>query len=265
MPVLTLLALWIVTSVMPRFNTWSSIAIISIGCTFMSLRMRSVMTSDRTSLISALCAFSFVLRNIVVRQLVAAENVSVKPRGSVVIAGVASSCVVIVTAVHFLGSSLWVPPVMCAVLTCGLSVGVFYVSTQLLKSFGVVFVSLFQIWVVLLEALMLTSAKHRPDLVLFATAVILVLLGHYLFFKDHVDNGGASSGSSSFTFSAKPVNIHEQYTRIEFLLFFCSVLGVIFYVFQPKVSQRDLNTLSYVGLDRVIRRLLSIQDDPAVQ
>lgn len=55
------------------------------------------------------------------------------------------------------------------------------------------------------------------------------------------------------------VNTHEQYTRIEFLLFASLVMGVIFFVFQPKVSDRDLNTLSYVGLDRVLRQALVIE------
>lgn len=56
-----------------------------------------------------------------------------------------------------------------------------------------------------------------------------------------------------------PANIHEQYTRIEFLLFAALVVGVVIFVLQPKVSQRDLNSLSYVGLDKVISRLLLLE------
>ena len=68
----------------------------------------------------------------------------------------------------------------------------------------------------------------------------------------------ASDLNISPTLSQLSAGVHEQYTRLEFLLFASAVVGIIFYVFQPRVSQRDLDTLSYVGLDKVLRRLLSV-------
>lgn len=53
---------------------------------------------------------------------------------------------------------------------------------------------------------------------------------------------------------------HEVYTRLEFLIFIGVTCGIIFYVFKPKISERDLNNLHYVGLDNVVRWMLSHQD-----
>ena len=50
---------------------------------------------------------------------------------------------------------------------------------------------------------------------------------------------------------------HEIYTRMEFCIFTGFTCGLLFYVFKPKLSQRDLNNLHYVGLDNIVKKLLN--------
>ena len=44
------------------------------------------------------------------------------------------------------------------------------------------------------------------------------------------------------------VRTNEMYTRMEFLVFVLGVFTLVVCVFQPKLSQRDLDSLSYIGL-----------------
>ncbi|KAH9488105.1 hypothetical protein Btru_065385 [Bulinus truncatus] len=256
-PLLTLVALSLVTSVIPRPASWASTIIIGCGCTFMSINKSTVFNSDRTSLICALSAFSFILRNMVVKQLVGPEHVTPRTRSKKTFIFVAVASVLFLLVTRFQVSPVLQVSVLCGLVTCFLSAALVYVTVQLLRSQSVMIISLFYVWALLLEALIITPLVHKPDIFSFVAAVTFVVLGHYAFIKDHQDHHLNTGLIPSH--AQKAVNIYEQYTRIEFLMFTCLVLGVIFYVFQPKVSQRDLQTLSYVGLDKVIRKLLTFE------
>lgn len=256
-PLLTIVTLWLVTSVVPRPATWTSTVAIGLGCTFISIKSSTVFNSDRTSLICALAAFAMILRNIVIRQLVGVEHVTVKFRGSRKILVTLAASMFLILLIYLQISPKLQGPILCGLLTSTLSAMLLYVTTVLLKSYSVTFVSLFSVWAILLEAIIITPSGHRPDIIALLVALTFILLGHYIFMKDLVEHN--SSPCLIPTYTQKPVNVYEQYTRVEFLMFAALVLGVIFYVFQPKVSQRDLNTLSYVGLDKVIRKLLTVE------
>ena len=195
-PVLTLAMVWTVTSIVPRANTWLSISAACFGCIFLTLNVDTVSATDRTSLISGLSTVFIVLRNIVIRHLVVLDNVTIKPRGSAVNASVIGGIFILLVAVYVLGSAAWVTPTLCAAFTSYLSTGVVFVSIYLLKSYSVVFVSLFQMWATLLEALVLTPNEHRPDIMVGLLALGMVAGGHYFFFKDFLDNG-SSHGSGA--------------------------------------------------------------------
>ena len=60
-----------------------------------------------------------------------------------------------------------------------------------------------------------------------------------------------------FHFLLVSVPHHEVYTRLEFLIFTGVTCGMIFYVFKPRISERDLNNLHYVGLDNVVKWILN--------
>ncbi|KAK0053658.1 hypothetical protein Bpfe_016878 [Biomphalaria pfeifferi] len=258
-PLLTLLALWLVTSVIPRWPTLVSTMAIGIGCTFMSIKSSTVLSSDRTSLICALSAFALILRNIVLRHLISSEHVKFKLRDKRSIGAATLASILVLMIMFFQVSSILQVPVLCGFVTCSLSAILAYVTVQMLKSYSLVVLSLFQVWALLVEAVIITPSDHRPDIFAIIIAIVFIVFGHYVFMKDYHEHHNSTSSALIPTHAQKPVNTHEQYTRIEFLMFTCLVLGVIFYVFQPRVSQRDLQTLSYVGLDKIIRRLLTFE------
>ena len=59
-----------------------------------------------------------------------------------------------------------------------------------------------------------------------------------------------------FSFS---VGVHELFTRLQFILYVISIIGLTATLLQPFISERDMNVLSYVGLDRIARKLLSVR------
>ncbi|CAG5120503.1 unnamed protein product [Candidula unifasciata] len=261
-PVLALITVWIVTSstsIIARPYTWVGMAVINIGCIFVSIKLSTVTNSDRTSWICLLSAFTMILRNIVIRQLVNNEHVVVRPRRKIMIFGLVIVVCIVLLAIK-ITSKNWLVPSLCALITCALCAALTYVTTQVLKSYSVPFVSLFCVWATLVEAVMLMPNDHRPNFVIFLLSSGLIIIGHYLFIKDHIESTtDGTTPALTTVHPPKPVSTHEQYTRIEFLLFAALVMGVTVFVLQPKISQRDLNTLSYIGLDTVIRRLLLLE------
>ncbi|XP_059167201.1 uncharacterized protein LOC131949362 [Physella acuta] len=257
-PFIAVVTLWLVTSVIPRPVAWTSTIAVGFGLTFMSINPSTVFSSDRTSLICGLSAFALILRNIMLRQLISMEHATVKPRDTRTIFTSLIAAMFVVLILYFQISEVLQIPMLCSILTCALSAALLYITTQLLKSYTVVFISLFYVWALLIESILITPSEHKPDWLSVVIALVFILLGHYLFFKDYTERMSGNSGLIP-TYTQKPVNAHEQLTRVEFLIFTALVLGVVFYVFQPKVSQRDLNTLSYVGLDQVIRKLLTVE------
>lgn len=55
------------------------------------------------------------------------------------------------------------------------------------------------------------------------------------------------------------VTRNELFTRIEFTLFLAGVVATFLYILPPRVSKRDMDNLSYVGLDKIVRKLLHIK------
>jgi hypothetical protein len=55
------------------------------------------------------------------------------------------------------------------------------------------------------------------------------------------------------------VGVNELVTRLQFILYLAAIVGIFTALLQPYVSERDINLLSYVGLDRVARKLLSVR------
>lgn len=194
-----------VTSVVARPYMWASMALISIGCTLVSIKLSVIANSDRTSWICLLSAFTMILRNIVIRQLVSNENVAVRPRRKRVISGVAIVAGIILLTVNILVSKKLLFPSLCAVITCALSAALTYVTTQVLKSYTVPFVSLFCVWATLVEAMVLIPNGHRPDFIMFLLALCLIAFGHYLFIKDHIECTTAESSPTLVaTYPPKP-------------------------------------------------------------
>ena len=124
-----------------------------------------------------------------IKHLVSSEKISVKPRGSWINATSVAACAGVLCAVYVIGSAQWVLPAFCAIVTSWLSVVMFYLNSHLLKVYNVVFVSLFQLWGLIFEAMVVTSLQNRPDVIVAICSIGIVILGHYFFFKDHMEHG----------------------------------------------------------------------------
>lgn len=266
-PVLTLAAMWLVTSLHAKPVTWMALFMVGSGCSMISTHtgampasVSSVTASNRAALVCGLVFFSLSMRNIVLKHMVHNEGVEFitrplpHPYSKVdmwaALLGLGTFAVLSV----FLLTPDWGFAAVNAGLTCILSCALFLVTCHVLKTYGVTGTALFTVWALLLEALITTPIAFRPSATSCVLGFSLLVVGHLLYMRNTADAEliTASKGEK------KAAAIQEQYTRLEFLLFASAVVGVIFYVFQPRVSQRDLNTLSYVGLDQVIRRLLSV-------
>ncbi|GFR85518.1 hypothetical protein ElyMa_002443500 [Elysia marginata] len=267
-PVLALAALWLVTSLPAKPVTWMALFMAGFGCSMISTRVyaastsaATVVASNRAALVCGLAFFSAAMRNIVLRHMVHVEGVEVRSRALpspysrvdtwAALIGLGAFAVL---SVFLLAPEGWGLAALNGAVTCGLSSALFLVTCQVLKVYGVTCTALFGVWALLLEALVTTPLPLRPGVLSCILALLLLAVGHWLYLR----NMAEPEMGLSATGERKPAAIHEQYTRLEFLLFASAVVGVIFYVFQPRVSQRDLHTLSYVGLDQVIRRLLSV-------
>ena len=85
------------------------------------------------------------------------------------------------------------------------------------------------------QGITITQLHKKPMAALLELDFITCVIIHFIFSVPH----------------------NEIYTRMIFLLFIGAVSGLIFYVLRPKLSERDLNNLHYVGLDSIIKKLLN--------
>ncbi|CAC5403374.1 unnamed protein product [Mytilus coruscus] len=86
--------------------------------------------------------------------------------------------------------------------------------------------------------------------------ILPVLLGTCVLIATYIWHVQQQQGDSKAPFKDISSTSHEMFTRIEFIIFMGGVIAVLFYVLQPRVSSRDISNLSYVGLDKIVRKLL---------
>ncbi|XP_067687192.1 uncharacterized protein [Haliotis asinina] len=249
-PVIALVLIYICTGYFGNSARASSLCIISFGMIFFTISTSSFIKMDRTVLIKLLGGMFFILRNISVKYL-HEEKVNIVPRTNRMLLGVTGGMPVVVIGLSLYVDPDWVLPLVLAVVACVLQAVTTYLTCSLLlDKFSITTVAVLSAVVQFTEAQVLATSS-RPPVVMAILALVLLSVGLYVYTQETVDTG--------HTFhSRKIVSTNEMFTRIQFLLFSASIFGVVFYGLQPRVSQRDLQTLSYVGLDKVIRRLLSI-------
>ncbi|KAL4217132.1 hypothetical protein ACF0H5_023586 [Mactra antiquata] len=199
--------------------------------------------ANRHGIIIFLVIFFICLRNIALKYL-HSEGLVMRCRKKVTICytflvlafGVAMS------AFHL---TFWALPVMFAILAMFASVTMFYMTSDLLESFSLVTVSVLGLISQICVNVICIPVEHGHNIVISFVGVILLALIVYIYMC-------VTSDESVEKFQS-PVPNHEVYTRMEFLIFAGLVCGLIFYVFKPKISERDLNNLHYVGLDNVVK------------
>ncbi|XP_046562556.1 uncharacterized protein LOC124271445 [Haliotis rubra] len=249
-PVTALVLIYICTGYFGNSTRASSLCIISFGMIFFTVSTSSFIKMDRTVLIKLLCGMFFILRNISVKYF-HEEKVHIMPRTNRTLLGIIGGMPVVVVGLSLYLDPVWALPLVLAVVTCVLQAATTYITCALLlDKFSITTVAVLSAVLQFTEAQVLVTSSRTP-VVMAILALVLLCVGLYVYAQETVDTGHTFQ-------SRKIVSTNEMFTRIQFLLFSASIFGVVFYGLQPRVSQRDLQTLSYVGLDKVIRRLLSI-------
>ncbi|KAL5022169.1 hypothetical protein ScPMuIL_001324 [Solemya velum] len=132
-----------------------------------------------------------------------------------------------------------------ATLTVALIV---YLSLKIIQTHGFIYLTVLSVWSKLLINICCVAQFEIANLFLslFAVGAMVMATVFYL---------GLSHPGKSSKFI-----LNETFTRMEFLMFTASICTLIFYVLQPRVSERDLQALSYVRLDGIMRKLLQHDD-----
>ncbi|PVD38911.1 hypothetical protein C0Q70_01536 [Pomacea canaliculata] len=182
------------------------------------------------------------------------SNVKISLRGQNTLLSVLASGTVTAVLFGLAVSSTMVVPAMIIVVSCLLSVVSLHLTFMLLSLYDNTTAVVFMLWAQVVDTVVFVSSVSRPDILLIPVGAVLFALGHYYYFKDGVESG-------TIHLNMKRVGVNEMITRLQFVLYACSIIALLAIVFQPKLSERDINILSYVGLDRIARKLLSLSAD----
>ncbi|XP_071112228.1 uncharacterized protein [Haliotis cracherodii] len=227
-----------------------SLCIISFGMITFTMSTSTLIKTDRTVLIKILFGVFVILRNISVNYL-HEEKVHIVPRTNTTLSGIVGGMSVVVVGLSLYLDNVWLLPLALATVTCVLHACATYMTCALLLGkYSITTVCVLSAVLQFTEAQVLLMST-RPPFVIAIVALVLLCGGVYAYTQETVGTGHTFQSHMS-------VSTNEMFTRIQFLLFSASIIGVVFYGLHPRLSQRDLQTLSSVGLDKVIRRLLSI-------
>lgn len=202
--------------------------------------------ANRNGIIIFLVVFFICLRNIGLKRL-HNEGLVIRVRRSVAIPYTATvlSVGVLLSAFHL---TYWALPVMFGLISIFASVTMLYITSSLLERFSLVTVSVIGLVSQICVNVLCIPVEHAHNIIISLVGGLLLICVIIIYFKT----------SSTELIENIPTTVpnHECYTRIEFLIFTGLVCGLIFYVFKPTLSERDLNNLHYVGLDQLVKSLL---------
>ncbi|KAK7471539.1 hypothetical protein BaRGS_00035819 [Batillaria attramentaria] len=208
---------------------------------------------DRIALLRVLASLFFLVRNLSIKHLYD-SSVTVSLRGqSTILSAVVCATVSAVILAMTLSQGLLVAAVL-VVVACVLSVTLLHLIFSLLSMYDTLTVAVFMLWAQVVENVFFVGNALRPDIIAVILGAMLFAGGHYIYFKDGLDSG-------TVHLNIKKVSVNELFTRLEFILYTACIVGLFFTIFQPKVSERDMNVLSYIGLDRLARKLLNVEPD----
>lgn len=206
-----------------------------------------LLNANRNGIIIFLVIFFICLRNIGLNYL-HNEGLVIRLRKSVAIpyCFTVLSLGVLLSAFHL---TYWALPVMFALISMFASVTMLYMTSTLLENISMISVSVFGLISQICINVVCIPVEHAHN-IFISTVGVLLLAGIIVLYFRH------TSGTVTEPLQSQVPN-HEVYTRIEFLIFTGLVCGLIFYVFKPKISERDYNNLHYVGLDNIVKRLIN--------
>lgn len=248
-PVMMVVLLKICTGYDVSVQIFACLVFISVIAGFTSGSVTHIFSASRNGMIIFLVIFFLSLRNIGLK-LLQENTVKMHLRTKVVAPYTLSilSLGFILSALHL---TFWALPVMFSMTAMFSSVAMFYFSFRLLEHCHVTAISVFGVLSQMAINVTCMPGLHTHNVLVSFLASLVLLSLTVVYFRL------SSDPEPSFAVSNFPMPHAEIYTRMEFLLFVGGVCGLIFYVFQPKLSERDLNNLHYVGLDSIVKKLLN--------
>lgn len=202
--------------------------------------------ANRNGIIIFLVVFFICLRNIGLKRL-HNEGLVIRARKSVAIpyTFIVLSVGILLSAFHL---TYWALPVMFSLMSMFATVTMLYITSSLLENFSLVTVSVIGLVSQICVNVVCIPVEHAHNVLISFLGGLLLLFVILVYFT--------TSTTEMIENIPTPVPNHECYTRIEFLIFAGLVCGLIFYVFKPTLSERDLNNLHFVGLDNLVKVLL---------
>ncbi|KAK6166252.1 hypothetical protein SNE40_022997 [Patella caerulea] len=229
--------------------TLGALIVSSFGASITTLPFPSLLNINHTVFLTTLWGICVSARNVCCKHIYQ-EQFSVELCHKYVITSLFLVGTAVPVCVGFFINVQWVLPMTYIVFACAISVTVTYIiSCFLLKNMSVTSVALVNIWVKTLYDFVLVTSEHRSNTMTSLLGITILILAQLLYTKQRLE-------TADTTLSFKPVPTEEFYTRMLFLLFAACVGSLFFYALTPKLSERDLQVLSYVGLDRAVRSLL---------
>ncbi|XP_063417538.1 uncharacterized protein LOC134700100 [Mytilus trossulus] len=245
-PIIVLVCLVICKGARIQHITMATTGLLSLGALFVSLGVNKDFTMHRIDYLSFSSVFATVLKLICLKHF-KDQNIKVTLRLRAIEIFFAGTIVVIVPVLEFTNKSDLGTFMLVSSMSGLASVTVLYLLYNHVMCTKTVLETSGYLMMGYLLHQILESESINILPVLFGTCV---LIATYIWHvkKQHDDSKAPFKDISSTS--------HEMFTRMEFIIFMGGVIAVLFYVLQPRVSSRDINNLSYVGLDKIVRKLL---------
>ncbi|XP_041373986.1 uncharacterized protein LOC121387041 [Gigantopelta aegis] len=222
-----------------NYKKASYVFILVFGAIGATISYPNALTINKLSLLKVSSLCFIILRNICCKHL-HEEYTVVKYRSVLTLTFATLNFMLVGLLLVIYLSQKWIVVVGWLFCACVCHVTCTYlVSVYLLKRFSVTTVAVLGVSMQLLRNVFLVTSSARPDVIVELAAMMVVIASLLLYIRESLENHLPET---------KTVHTNEMYTRMEFLLFLLSIFGVIVCVLQPRLSQRDLDSLSYIGL-----------------
>ncbi|KAK3593484.1 hypothetical protein CHS0354_037005 [Potamilus streckersoni] len=247
-PIILTMLLRICTGIDLRAGIMVSLGLVSLGATLSLGDMSAYTNPCREIIVIFLYIFFISLRNITLKHL-KEESLTFSPRKRLIVPYTVGTFVL-----GFISSALYlseaVIPTMLALMTIYTSVFIFYLTTLMVQLCDISFLSVIGVWTQVLLNFAVLTQNYVHSVSLSMLGVAILIGGTYMLLLYLRDTESNVCGLQ------QEVSHQEMYTRMEFLLFVGSAMGLIFYVLQPKISDRDMKIFQVFGFDNLMRKLL---------
>ncbi|XP_076439498.1 uncharacterized protein LOC143279353 isoform X2 [Babylonia areolata] len=247
-PVLCMLLLCAAASIPTDLHRVAAVVCLCVGAGLLTADFTLLV--DGRALLRILASLFVLVRNVVTKHLYD-NSVTFIPRSQNTLLTTAACWAMLAVVVSLMVSSGLLMASLLAVLTGVLSVTLVHLEFTLLTMYDTLTVAVFMLWAQVLENVIILTDVPRPGVIGVVVGAAMFAAGHYTYFKDGLESG-------TIHLNLKRVGVNELLTRLQFLMYAGSIVGLTATLLQPTISERDIRVLSYVGLDRIARRLLNV-------